>query len=197
MVWLAGRIFWVRPISLEAMGILLAWLDDVLPGRAERDCLPEYSDDASQEMLRSPTGQAIVRWLALRDQGISFAEAITLEAATDEERETENRRLRRVLFERRRTYEAGPLSGDISEVWCGPPFLALVKEIGMDGVRQLSLDQFEWIASGGSCDEQSSPEMVGYNRAVDMYKAAVATNGDSVNGPAMPPPPEFRIKEDG
>ncbi len=194
MVWLAGRIFWVRPISLEAMGILLAWLDDVLPGRADRTCLPEYSDDASQEMLRSPTGQAIVRWLALRDQGISFAEASSLHAENDDDQAIEITRLYQVLFERRRTYEPGPLSSDVSEIWCGPGLVTMAKDLGMDAVRALTMDQFEWFASGGSCDEQSSPEMLGYNRAVELYKAAVEGNGDTA--PTMPPPPEFRVKED-
>jgi len=200
MCWLAGRIFWVRPISMEALGILLAWLDDVLSSRDDPELLPRLSDDASQEQLRSPTGRSLVRWLALRDQGVTFSEAAALEAASDDDRLTERVRLERVLFSRRKTYESSPGATDISELWCGPEFIELVQMIGLDQLKTLTLDQFEWLVSGGNCDTGKSPEALGIAQAMKIYNEAVARDPGEAAGSTVvlpdAPHPDYIIKED-
>ncbi len=164
IVYLGGRVFWVRPITLEAMAIILAWLDDVLPGRAEREALPMFDDEASNAALTSPLGQSILIWLALRDQEISFEDAKGIYA---ESSDIEHVQFINVFFGRRRTRKKSGIPSDVSETWCDKGFVSLVTELGFDQVRSLSLDQFEWLGSGGECDAHADPQV---KRTIDIHK---------------------------
>lgn len=153
--YLAGRPYWIPPLSFGGWADLVSWLDEdfILPGRAEREGRPRVSDDASRDALSSPLGQQLLVWLGLRDQGVSYEDAgAILAESTDAERS----RLYDVLFERRRT--ASGIGGeDIGETWLGPAAAELAASIGMDAVRRLSLDQVEFLLSGGECDKHQSP----------------------------------------
>ncbi len=162
IVYIGGRVFWVRPITLEAMAIILAWLDDVLPGRAEREALPLFNDDASQEAIESPAGRILMLWLALRDHGVSYDEAVTMEIE-----DVERVRLLDVLYNRRRSLQPSPTRTDISETWCDKGFASMTNELGFAQVRSLTLDQFEWINSGGECDAHADPQV---KRAMELNR---------------------------
>ena len=195
--WLSGRVFWVRPMTMGGIATLLQWLDDILPGRAERELPPALGDEASQAAMDGPTGQAILRWLALRDQGVSFAEALALEANTEEDRVKEQARLLEVLFHRRRTWKKSGLGGDISETWCGSGMATLAQEIGFAELRSLTLDQFEWLASGGECDADRSPEAKGFAQAMAIYNAAVERQKANGDEPLPSKPEEAIVLPDG
>lgn len=154
IVYLGGRAHFVRAISMEGMAIILAWLDDVLPGRDEREMPPRFADDASQAALKAPSGQVLLIWIALRHEGISFDQAARIDAS-----EVEQIRLASVLFHRRRSMQPSPTSADVGETWCGKGMASMVSQIGMDRVAALSLDQFEWLCSDGDCDLHADPDV--------------------------------------
>ena len=42
---LAGNDLWVKPYTLEDFAVLLAWLDDVLPGKVDRKMPPKLGSE--------------------------------------------------------------------------------------------------------------------------------------------------------
>ncbi len=195
IAYVGPRVYWVRPLSVEGVSIILAWLDDVLPGKDEREALPLFRDPASQEALASGTGQTLLLWLALRDQGVSFHDALEMDIT-----ELERLCITRILFARRRSLQPDPLgiNNDISETWCGKGLASLASQIGIDKLASLSLDQLDWLSSGGECDVHADPDNLAYQRACDMYNEAKAREMPEVepasNGLMLPP--GYRLKED-
>jgi hypothetical protein len=177
--WLGGKVYWVRALSIESMAILLSWLDDILPGKADRKMPPLLSDEASQAALISPSGQCVAVWLALRDQGVTFEQVQEMTVS-----EIEYVCLMNVLYAHRRTRgEPEPGGRDISETWCSKGMAQLAMEIGMDAVGKLSFDQFEWLMNEGDIDSQHSPQAQGYAQAMKLYEAAMARE-QAANGKA-------------
>ena len=128
------RFFMIRPLSLEGHAILLQWLDDVLPGREERKLPPSPNTPEALAALDSPTGKALMIWLALRGHGISENEAA---AISDSLTELERYIFVRALYTRRRTFlvkqpktEADE-DRDISETWCAKDMAELTRAIGL------------------------------------------------------------------
>lgn len=146
------------------MATLLSWLDDVLPGRSERVMPPEFSSPEAQEALRSWPGRFLLSWLAVRDMGISYDD-VSLLAFPDqnnpedvERADLEHVRLLDVLFGSRRTAtRAEGEKRDISTTWCSEGMASLAREIGVEAMGKLSLDQFEWLMSGGEVDIDARP----------------------------------------
>ncbi len=149
--WLGGQVYWVRSLSLEGFGILVAWLDDVLPGREERKTPPRYGDDASQAALRDPAGEHLLVWLALRSQSVTWEQAGAL---ADQMTVAEKARLGTVLLGRRRTWEPSPGGGtDLGELWTDKGWASLAIELGgLDKLGSLSLDQLEFLMARGDVD---------------------------------------------
>lgn len=175
--WLGGKVHWVRALSIEGMAIVLGWLDDVLPGKADRLMPLLLSDQASQDALISPAGQAIMVWLALRDQGTTFDQVMEMTIS-----EIEYACLLNILYAHRRTRGAPEPGGrDIAETWCSKGMAQLSIEIGLDAVRALSFDQFEWLMNEGEIDQQHSPNARGYAQALAMFHAAQKAEQE-VNG---------------
>ncbi len=150
--WLAGRTFWVRPLTLDDWGMLLAWFDDVLPGYADRKQPPCFGADEAQEALYSPTGYTIIAWIALRHEMPSFDEVASIIAeATDEER----LRLLTVVFGRRRTLKPGADGDDIATTWWGPVIcsteglIEAYPALTFEAIGRLSLDQLDCLMSRG------------------------------------------------
>lgn len=169
--YVAGRVYFVRALSLDGMATVLAWLDDVLPGRADRTGPPELCSEPAQAALNSAHGQVLLTYLALREHGLSYDQCVGLET-TDMERV----RLLSVLFATRRTGEPAPAEtgSDVAATWLAEGVATLAREIGLEAVGRLSRDQFEFLMSGGTADEQYSPSANAYGQAVAMYEAAVA-----------------------
>ncbi len=149
--WLAGQVYWIRALDLEGFAILIAWLDDVLPGREERKAPPKYGDDASQAALQDPAGEHLLVWLALRSQGVTWEQAGTL---SDQMTAAEKARLGTVLLGRRRTWEPSDGGGtDLGELWTDKGWASLAIELGgLEQLGRLSLDQLEFLMSRGDVD---------------------------------------------
>ncbi len=186
---LDGKVYWVRALSVEAMGIILAWLDDVLPGRDDRIMPPLLSDEASQNAIKSPTGQALMIWLAIRDQGITY-DNVTRMRVTD----IEYLRLLQVLYQRRRTIEVTQNTDhevrDVGATWCSEGMVKLAYEIGLEALVKLSVDQFEWLMARGEVDSDPaySPENLAKIQAewrekvLPAHQAWLADQQSGVNG---------------
>ncbi len=151
--YLAGQRFWVRPLSLDALGTILAWLDDVLPGRDERVMPPKISEPAAQAALESGPGLALQAWLGLRDQDIGYEQAAELMLAADD---GERMRFAGVLFGRRRTYQPGGGGEDIAETWWGPHAIQVIDRypaLTLESFGRLTIDQVDGLATGGCPSE--------------------------------------------
>jgi hypothetical protein len=159
------RFFMVRPLSFEGHAIVLQWLDDVIPGREERKLPPAISSDEAQAALQSPTGKALMIWLALRDHGVGENEAAEI---SDGLSEVERYVFIRALQTRRRTRQPAENTidiepGDIAETWCSSGLAKLVEKLGLDAFK-LTIDQYEWLMADGNLEGENpaeSPEKLG------------------------------------
>lgn len=144
-------------MSWSGWADVVAWLDDMRPGRADRTSPPRLADDASQELLRTDAGRALLAWIAVRDEGVTYADAAALwHQANDEERH----RLLSVLMDRRRTLATDDddrTGTDIGQIWCGKGMATLAQAIGIEAIGRLTLDQLEWLLSDGECDQHADP----------------------------------------
>ena len=196
--FIGGNVYWIRPMSMEGLAIVMNWLDDVLPGRSERKMPPKLGDDASQAALSSFPGQAMLAWLALRDSGFSYAQAAEIvphpddgEGEASQRKAIEHFRLMEVLMTRRRTRDKEPPPGaeDISETWCAEGMASLASEYGLTEIGKLTLDQYEWLGTAGKLDEWRQFDMQAKLDAlpgvVAAYEAAMAAG----NGEVIPSTP--------
>ena len=168
IVYLAGQVYWVRAISIEGMAILLAWLDDVIPGRAERKMPPEFSSEEARRAIDSPVGRAMLTWIALREQGIDFSTAGHM---SDELTDEEQLRLFDVLFCKRRTAEAKPGGEDISKTWCAKGMANFAGQIGLKELASYSTDQIEWLMSEGELDANPQFDQENLTKRQDDWSA--------------------------
>ncbi len=155
---LDGETYWVRPLRLGDYALILAWLDDVLPGKPERTTPPLLGDDKSQTALSGPKGWELLVWLGLRADGTTWNEAAALaREATDVERI----RFIDAIYARRRTWKPGPGSEDLGAVWAGPIFAGTSESEGMcerlgmtlEDIAALTLDQIDCLQGCGCPDE--------------------------------------------
>lgn len=161
---LGGRTFFCRALSVEGMAVVLAWLDDRIPGRADRAKPPDVSCPEAQALLAKWEGRLLVSWLATREHGLGYDQVVEL-ALPDpadekdvERAEIEQLRIADVVFASRRTKaKASGAGGDIAETWCGEGVAQLATEIGLAEVGKLSLDQVDWLMHGGKVDEHAAP----------------------------------------
>ncbi len=161
--YIGDNVYWVRPMTVLGMAVVMNWLDDVLPGRADRKMPPRIGDAASQAALCSFPGQVMLTWLALKDHGFSYAQAAELvpnykraEEAGIEVKEKlviEHFRLMEVFMGRRRTMKKGEGGEDWSESWLDESYARLAGEYGLEALGNLTLDQYEWLCSSGKADE--------------------------------------------
>ena len=187
LCYVAGRAYWVRPCPLEGWAEIAAWLDDMTPGRAEREYPPRFGDDASQELLRTEAGLALLAWIALRDSGVDYDQSLKLWSRADED---ERVRLVSVLFARRRTIRPSEDGSDIGETWCGEGMAELATSLGMDGLRRLTLDQVEFLLSAGKVDRHADPDtraVAEVQRMWEAQQAAKAAEAVASPAPAIDP----------
>jgi hypothetical protein len=148
---LDDQLLWIKPLDGEGWGILLGWLDDFIPGKDERPGLPRFDSPEAQALLLEPHGQALLAWLALRRLGYSYVAASTL---WEKAEPLQRAKVRNVLFSHRKTFEPPetPDDSDISQCWASKGMAALAREIGLEELGRLSLDQIAWLLSGGELD---------------------------------------------
>ena len=156
-----GRVLWVRPMTMEGLAIVMSWLDDVLPGRDKRKMPPKVGDEASQAALQSFSGKTLLTWLALRDHGFSFEDAcepvphpLDGEGEAANKKAVEHFRLMDVFMSRRRTRMPSEGGGeDVSETWWDKGIAELATTYGLAELGKLTLDQVDWLLTGGTADE--------------------------------------------
>jgi|GEM_PF-3222266 len=165
VIALDGTSYRARALTLGQLGEVLAWLDDQLPDRPDREGPPRLSDEASRIALATTEGLAVILHLALlscqpeltRDQARSLAPLLTVE---------DEARLLSIAF-RVPSIERGgnpedppPSSKDLAEVSWGALFERLVEQgiLGYEQVAQLTLDQLEnRLSRGAPADAKAEP----------------------------------------
>lgn len=179
LVQLAGKPYWVRALTLADFACILAWLDDVTPGRADRKMPPEFGSEESQRALESAHGRALLVWLALRDQGVSYAEAADIAIDVSE---IEGIYLERVLFGRRRTMKPGPPGEDIGVGWWGPVVASFIEAgISVDAIAGWTLDQLEMGCMGRDRLNDEDPRSLTLEDVVRMGEEKRAAM-EAING---------------
>ncbi len=144
------KIYFVEPMSLYKHATLLQWLDDVIPGRDERDMPPNIKSQEAEDALASPTGQTLLIWLALKDHGVDFNQAGEIsDVITDIERYVLTRAL---MTARRATQDPNPNGKSLSQTWCGKGMARLIRDIGYHETMALTMDQFEWLIKDGEIE---------------------------------------------
>lgn len=149
---LSGEVFWLRAISQEDFAILVAWLDDVLPGKESRELPPKLSDEESQKALDSPMGWSVQAWAALRHVGVTYDKACSLILGASDD---EKRRFSTVFYRKRPTYKPSGQGTDIGEAWWGPQVANLSERgLSVGQIGAMTLDQVDMLFSGGGENEQ-------------------------------------------
>ena len=156
--YVGGNVYWVKPMTVLGMATVMQWLDDVLPGRAERKMPPKIGDEASQKALQSFPGLCMLASLAMAPHGFSYAQAAELVPMSPDDDENEVKwkqfwRLHDVYMSRRRTMVMTGGGEDWSETWLAKDHARLAGEYGLEALGNLTLDQYEWLCSGGEADE--------------------------------------------
>ncbi len=195
---LDGETYWVRPLRLADYALILAWLDDVLPGKTERTTPPLLGDDKSQAALSSAKGWELLVWLGLRADGTTWneAKAIAFEATVEERFIFHG-----ALFARRRTKQPGPGGEDLAEAWVGPMLSGTAESQGMcerfgmtlEDIAQLTLDQVECLNSNGL--ESEDPRRVSHKELARFDALAKANREAKERQPDQPSGFEVAIDE--
>ncbi len=195
---LDGETYWVRPLKLGDYALILAWLDDVLPGKTERTMPPLLGSDESQAALSSTKGWELLVWLGLRADGTTWNEAVAIaREATDVERV----RFIDVIYARRRTWKLGPGGEDLGLVWAGPIFAGTYESEGMcqrlgmtlDDIAALTLDQIDCLQAMGCPDED--PRRVSHEELARLDTLARANREAKERQPDQPTGLEVAIDE--
>ncbi len=195
---LDGETYWVKPLSLGDYALILAWLDDVLPGKPDRTTPPLLGSEESQKALSGPKGWHLLVWLGLRGEGVSWNEAyaIALEAAWHE-----RIAFREAIYARRRTFHPGPGGEDLGAVWAGPIFAGdhehtgMCERLGMtlEEIAKLTLDQIDCLNGMGVPGED--PRRVSHEELARFDALARANREAKEQEPAKPTGFEVAIDE--
>jgi hypothetical protein len=172
---LAGEEYWVDRFGLDDFAFLLAWLDDILPGRDDRRLPPRLSSEEAAAALDSAMSRSIHVYLALRRQGRGWGEAQEVAVQITD---VEWARLRDVQYARRKT-ASPPGEGhgrDLAELWWGPGAAALVMDRGLTfaEVGRFTLDQWEALDPEAPGLPDEDPRRLTAEQVEAMRLAAMA-----------------------
>ncbi len=181
--YIAGEVYWVTPMTRRDKATVLQWLDDVLPGRPDRKMPPKMGEEASQKALQSFPGWCMIASLALAPHGFSYSQAAAIvphspDDDDNEQKWTEFFRIQDVFLSRRRTMKPITEGVDWSETWLEEDEARLAAEYGLKEIGDLTLDQYDWLCSGGKVDsgEQYDLETIVTDHranALPLIKAAI------------------------
>ncbi len=188
--WLAGRTYWVRPLSLDDWATLLGWIDTVVSGYSERKQPPCFDSDEARAVLYSPSGYTVLGWIVLRHEGLSFDEvAQIIGESTDEER----LHLITLAFMRRRTLKPGADGDDLSTTWWGPLICSVeglieaYPALTFESIGRLSLDQLDCLMSRGVPHEDPvRDQLVIFDRIAKENAARVAAEKEAQTNDTIP-----------
>lgn len=178
LVVLNGRDFWLRGLTIEDFALIVAWLDDILPGYEERILPPRFLSDDAQAKMETPLGWCILAWAGMRHQtGMSWDHVSSLILNTFKPDyppgPSERSRLISVLFRRRKTLDLSLAdSNDLGEAWWGPMVESLCTNLGftIHEVAAMTLDQIDCLGRKGI--EEERPGILSVDQVQAMWEAA-------------------------
>lgn len=170
-ILIAGKDLWVRGLTIGDFSLVIAWLDDILPGYSTRDLPPRFLSDESQEALETPLGRCVLAWAGLRHSGITWrrCQELVLGAAPEEWS-----RLLTIFFRRRRNLQLLGDSEDLGEGWWGPIVERFCSDIGYrpEDLGLLTLDQLDCLGKKGL--ENEKPGILTIEEVQEMWEKARA-----------------------
>ncbi len=192
---LDGEIYWVRPLTLGDYAVILAWLDDVLPGKPDRQTPPLMSSPEAQRALDAWKGTELLIWLALREQGTNWLQCQAIAQAVHVN-PVERIPFYEAIYARRRTRSFDRPGGeDLAEAWVGPLVAAMAERFGytLNEISKLTLDQVECLNSDGLPSED--PRQVTHEELARYDALARANREAKERQPDMPSGFEMALAE--
>jgi hypothetical protein len=171
---ISDQEFWIRGLTIGDFALIIAWLDDTLPGYDERNLPPQFLSDEAQAVLGTPLGRCVLAYAGLRHYGVTWSQckSLTLEATSDEWS-----RLLKIFFRRRRNLQQSGEAEDLGEGWWGPMVSSFCMELGYrpEDLESLTLDQLDCLTKHGLEDEK--PGILTIEEVQAMWEKARANNG--------------------
>ena len=170
---IADQDLWVRGLTLGDFALIIAWLDDVLPGHSDRALPPRFLSDEAQESLNSPLGRCVLCYAGMRHSGVSWERCQELAIRAEP---AEWSRLLTILFRRRRGIEPSGDSEDLGEGWWGPLVTGFCTELGYrpEDLANFTLDQLDCLGRDGLKDEK--PGVLTIDEVQKMWEEARLRN---------------------
>ena len=186
LIGLGGKDVWARTLTVGDFAVIIAWLDDALPGREERIMPPKFLSDEAQAMLNTPLGWCVFAGAGLRHSGLTWDQVSKLILVTLTEGypdgALERARLASVLFRRRKTIVPSGSSEDLGEAWWGPMVESMCSglQVGIDEVASMTLDQVDCLGGKGLPNENPGyveEQEISIEEMQARWEAAQAGNG--------------------
>lgn len=150
---IADQELWIRGLTIGDFALVIAWLDDVIPGYSGRVLPPKFLSDEAQTALDSPLGRCVLCYAGLRHSGVTWdrCQDITIRAEP-----AEWERLLTILFRRRRGIEPSGESEDLGNGWWGPMVAGFCRELHCrpEDLADFTLDQLDCLGRDGLRDER-------------------------------------------
>lgn len=167
---LAEQEFWIKGLTIGDFALIIAWLDDVLPGYAERTLPPRFLSDEAQSMMETTLGRCVLAYAGLRHSGVTWnrCQSLALEASP-----AEWSRLMAIFFRRRRNLQQSGEAEDLGEGWWGPMVSRFCVDLGYrpEDISGLTLDQIDCLGKSGLEDEK--PGVLTIEQVQKMWEEAM------------------------
>lgn len=167
---IAKQEFWVRGLTIGDFALVIAWLDDVLPGYHERSLPPRFLSDEAQAALDTPLGRCVLTYAGLRHSNVTWdrCQSIALESTP-----SEWSRLLTIFFRRRKNLKHSGDAEDLGESWWGPTVERFCSELGcqLEDFANFTLDQMDCLGRQGLEDEK--PGILTLDEVQKMWEEAV------------------------
>ena len=166
--------FWLRGLTIGDFALVIAWLDDVLPGHVERHLPPRFLSDEAQKALETPLGRCVIAYGGLRTTGVTWEKCQEIAVMASPE---EWSRLMSILFRRRKNLKPSSEAEDLGEGWWGPMVERFCTELGYRpcDIEGLTLDQLDCLGKNGLEDEK--PGILTIEEVQDMWEKARINHG--------------------
>lgn len=173
-ITIAKQDFWIRGLTLGDFALVIAWLDDILPGHADRTLPPRFLGKEAQAALETPFGRCVLAWAAMRHSGLTWNQCQSLALNAQPEQWS---RLLTILFRRRKNIRQSLEAEDLGEGWWGPMVAGFCTELSYrpQDLESLSLDQLDCLVKRGLEDEK--PGILTVEEVQAMWEAAKKSNG--------------------
>jgi hypothetical protein len=164
-----GQDLWVRGFTIGDFALIIAWLDDVLPGHEERNLPPRFLSDEAQTALDTPLGRCVLAYAGLRHAGVTWERCQSLVLGSTP---GEWSRLLGIFFRRRRNLQQTGEAEDLGEGWWGPMVERFCAELGYqpEDIAGMTLDQVDCLGRQGL--ENEKPGILTIEEVQKMWEEA-------------------------